>query len=128
MPEAASGGKLNVTVAATSNPIKVGADTKFIITLNNTGPNPERNVALAVTVPDQLQYVEGAAQNPTKANAEGQTVRFDPVLQLDPDKPVRFEVGTKAARAGNANLHVEATSQTTTQPVSSDTTVTVLPQ
>lgn len=128
MPEPASGGKLNVTVAATSNPIKVGADTKFIITLTNTGQNPERNVALAVTVPDQLQYVEGATQNPTKANAEGQSVRFDPVLQLDPDKPVRFEVGAKALRAGNATLHVEATSQTTTQPVSSDTTVTVLPQ
>ena len=66
MPEAASGGKLNVTVAATSNPIKVGADTKFIITLSNTGQNPERNVALAVTVPDQLQYVEGPCRTPPR--------------------------------------------------------------
>jgi uncharacterized repeat protein (TIGR01451 family) len=128
MPEAPSGGKLSVAVATTSNPIKVGADTKLIITLSNTGQSPERKVALVVTVPDQLQYVEGATQNPTKANVEGQTVRFDPVLQLDPDKPVRFEVGAKAVRAGNATLHVEATSQTTMQPVTSDTTITVLAQ
>jgi uncharacterized repeat protein (TIGR01451 family) len=128
MPEAAAGGKLNVTVAATSNPIKVGAETKFIVTVSNAGANPERKVALSVTVPDQLQYVEGSTQNPTKANAEGQTVRFEPVLQLDPDKPDRFEVGAKALRAGAATLHVDVTSQTTMQPVSSETTITVLPQ
>ncbi len=126
--EAATGGKLSVAVAATSNPIKIGAETKFVITVSNSGPNPERKVALVVTIPDQLQYVEGMTQNPTRANVEGQTVRFDPVLQLDPDKPVRFEVGAKGVRAGAATLHVEATSQTTTQPVSGETTVTVLAQ
>jgi uncharacterized repeat protein (TIGR01451 family) len=125
-PEAPAGGKLSVAVAATSNPIKIGAETKFVITVSNGGPNPERKVALVITIPDQLQYVEGMTQNPTRANVEGQTVRFEPVLQLDPDKPVRFEVGAKGVRAGAAMLHVEATSPTTMQPVSGETTMTVL--
>ena len=54
-PEASTGGKLSIAVAATSNPIKVGAETKFIITLSNAGPNPECKVAQVVTIPDELQ-------------------------------------------------------------------------
>jgi uncharacterized repeat protein (TIGR01451 family) len=125
-PPPGAGGKLSLAVAARANPINVGGETSFVITVNNAGPNPERKVALSVTIPDPMQYVEGTTQNPTRANVDGQSIRFEPIVQLEPNKPVQFEIHAKANRAGDATLHAEATSQATTQPVSGDATVKIV--
>lgn len=120
------GGKLSLTAAPKNNPIKVGGDTTFVITVNNAGPNPERKVALVVKVPDALQYVEGAAQNPTKPSVvDGPTIRFEPIAQLAAGEKLSFEIKLHANRAGDAAVHAEATSQSTLQPVSTDGTVNV---
>jgi uncharacterized repeat protein (TIGR01451 family) len=127
-PPLAAGGKLSLAVAARANPINVGGETSFVITLSNAGPNPERKVALSVTIPELMQYIEGATQNPTRANVDGQSIRFEPIVQLEPNKPVQFEIHAKANRAGDATLHAEAISQTTTQPVVGDATVKIVAQ
>jgi uncharacterized repeat protein (TIGR01451 family) len=119
------GGKLSLSAASKNNPVKVGGDSTFVITVNNTGPNPERKVALVVKVPDALQYVEGAAQNPTKVSVvDGQTIRFEPIAQLAAGEKLTFEIKLHANRAGDAAVHAEATSLSTLQPVSTDGTVT----
>ena len=115
-----------MAVAARTNPIKVGGTTSFVVTVSNLGANPERKVALVVALPPQLQYVEGNVENPTKASVSGQTVRFEPILQLDPRQPVHFEIQAKALLAGSAKLQAQATSPTTPQPVAGETTVTIL--
>jgi uncharacterized repeat protein (TIGR01451 family) len=125
-PPPGSGGKLSVSAAARANPVKVGTDVSFVITVSNAGPNPERKVALVVKFPDQMQYIEGAAQNPTKVGVvDGQTVHFEPIAQLAAGEKVTFEIRGHATRAGDAALHTEATSSTTPQPVASDAKVTI---
>jgi uncharacterized repeat protein (TIGR01451 family) len=125
-PPPGAGGKLSLTAAARANPIKVGSDTSFVITVSNAGPNPEQKVALVVKIPEQMQYVEGAAQNPTKVGVvDGQTVRFEPIAQLAAGEKVTFEVRAHANRAGEAAFHAEATSPTTPQPVATDAKVTI---
>jgi uncharacterized repeat protein (TIGR01451 family) len=125
-PPPGAGGKLSITAAARANPIKVGSDTSFVITVSNAGPNPEQKVALVVKIPEQMQYVEGAAQNPTKVGVvDGQTVRFEPIAQLAAGEKVTFEVRAHANRAGEAAFHAEATSPTTPQPAVADAKVTI---
>ncbi|HKD36274.1 MAG TPA: hypothetical protein VKB78_05720, partial [Pirellulales bacterium] len=125
-PPPVAGGKLTIAAAARSNPIKVGAGTSFVITVSNKGSNPESKVALVVKIPEQMQYVEGQQQNPTKASVvDGQTIRFDPIAQLGPGENLQFEVRVKATRAGDATLHAEVTSPTTMQPVATDAKVAI---
>jgi hypothetical protein len=125
-PPPGAGGKLSVTAAARANPIKVGAETSFVITVSNAGPNPERKVTLMVKIPDLMQYVEGEQQNPTKVSVvDGQTIRFEPIAQLAAGEHLTFEIRAKASRAGDATLHAEVTSPTTMQPVAADAKVTI---
>jgi uncharacterized repeat protein (TIGR01451 family) len=125
-PPPGAGGKLSVTAAARSNPIKVGAETSVLITVGNSGANPERKVSLVVKVPEQMQYVEGQQQNPTKVSVvDGQTIRFEPIAQLEPGEHLNFEIRVKATRPGDATLHAEVTSPTTMQPVATDSKVAI---
>jgi uncharacterized repeat protein (TIGR01451 family) len=119
------GGNLKVQISARTNPLKAGSDSSYQVTITNAGQNSERKVALAVTVPDLEQLVEGQNQNPAKAAIDGQTIRFDPIAELKPGETLTFDVGVHASRAGDATTRADVTSQALVTPTTAETPIHV---
>ena len=119
------GGNLNVQISSRTNPLKAGSDSSYQVTITNAGQNSERKVALAVTVPDLEQLVEGQNQNPAKAAIDGQTIRFDPIAELKPGETLTFDVTVHASRAGDATARADVTSQALVTPTTAETPIHV---
>ena len=115
------GGNLHVEIAARANPLKVGSESSYQITITNDGPGSERNVALSVTLPDGMQFAAAQDQNPAKATIDGQTIKFEPIAKLDAKESLPLSIRIQASRAGDVSVRAEVTSQGRTTPLTADT-------
>lgn len=116
---------LQLLIASRGNPIKTGKESSYQIVVTNQGTEPEAKVALAVTIPPLMQFVGNQDRNPSAATIDGQTVRFDPVKQLQPRESLVFEIHVRADVAGNAVVRAEVTSANLASPIVGQTTTTV---
>ncbi len=127
-PDFSAGAVINLglSVASRSNPIKVGGETSYVLTIINAGANPDRKVALTAVVPDSMQILEVPALNPARSTIDGQSVQFDPIAQMQPGERLTFEIRVRALRAGDALFRAQVTSQTQTQPVGGQTMTSIV--
>ena len=106
---------LSVRLSEPMQPVSAGAEFHCRITVGNDGTSPQRNVVFSVEVPDSLRLQ--SIQGPAKYVQSGTTLRFEPVLLLEPGKLVVYDLVFKAARSGSAVILATATSQAITEPV-----------
>jgi uncharacterized repeat protein (TIGR01451 family) len=121
-PVAASTSTKVVTVAATAlmvthdpEPVAIGSNVVYHITVTNKGTAPDGNVVVAAALPGSTQFVR--ASGGTAAKAEGQTVRFTPIATLEPGKSVSWQIEAKAVRQDDAQLLASMTSDSNPKPV-----------
>ena len=72
-----------------------------------------RDVQLQVRVPEELQFVsaqmsEDQKDTPARYQLDGDAILFDPIPNLNPDKPVVFKIQTKANQTGDVRLQASA--------------------
>jgi len=104
---------LQVTVAATINPIGVGNQDTFKYTIKNAGPDPTSGVTFSATVPSSGATIGTTSSSPGScATAVGNTVQC--------------LIGT-LANAGTATVTVLLTPTTSAQSLTSSGTVGVTP-
>jgi uncharacterized repeat protein (TIGR01451 family) len=87
------------------NPVEVGGQTSFIVTVLNQGTAPANKVQVSVTLPDQVQVID--ANGPAKYQQQGQQVTFEPLDGLRPQTEVRYQINVKAAREGDGKARAE---------------------
>lgn len=87
------------------NPVDVGGQTSFIVTVLNQGTAPANKVQMAVTLPEQVQLID--AKGPTKYQQQGQQVVFEPLDALKPQAEVRYQINVKAAKEGDGKARAE---------------------
>jgi uncharacterized repeat protein (TIGR01451 family) len=95
-------------VCDTSNPICLGGNDTYIITVSNTGSAADTNVAVTATLPAQVGYVD--ANGPTKATVDGNKITFAPIASLAPRDKVVYKVTVKTNDAGDARFQVNVNS------------------
>jgi uncharacterized repeat protein (TIGR01451 family) len=117
---------LQVAIAEDGDPVAVGKQQTYRITVTNNGTAAEEQVAVSVTVPDQMSPVPAGIQGSTAGKASGKTVRFAPAATLAPGKTLTFAVAAVANAAGQGTAHIEVTSKTQTTPVIEEATTTVV--
>jgi uncharacterized repeat protein (TIGR01451 family) len=91
------------------NPIAVGAQTSYIVTVLNQGLAAAKNVQMTVTLPEALQMVN--AKGPTNGRQQGQQVVFEPLAALNAKSEVRYEITVKALREGEVKCRAELRSE-----------------
>jgi uncharacterized repeat protein (TIGR01451 family) len=91
-----------------ADPVRVGDNVFYDITVTNQGTGPDANVRVTATVPEGEQFV--SASGATEASVDGATVRFAPITTLAPKQAVTWKVVVKAARAGDVQFKVSASS------------------
>ncbi|MDB5357250.1 MAG: hypothetical protein JWN24_3703 [Phycisphaerales bacterium] len=97
-----------------ADPVRVGDNVVYDITVTNQGTGPDTNVRVTAAVPEGEQFV--SATGATEASADGATVHFAPVATLAPKQSVTWKVVVKAAHAGDVQFKVNATSDSVKAP------------
>ena len=91
-----------------TNPVAVGCNVTYTITINNQGTAGDTNLVLKTTLPDELQYV--SSDGPSKANVSGQTISFDAIPSLGPGEHATFKVTAKAVKANDVRFNAALSS------------------
>ena len=118
--------KLNVTVADTADPIKVGGDVTYQILLSNEGAQSAFDVAVDVSYGEELR-LEGM-NGPVNGSVLAGEVRFEPIRELRAgENALSYELQFKGAKAGTARVRVNTTSRGATKPITAEQTTLVLP-
>ena len=97
------------------DPIQIGDQTTYTISITNQGTGPDDNIVLTVSLPDQEQYV--SSDGPTKGNVSGQEIKFDPIQSLAPKAKVTYKVVIKGTSPGDVHFKAVLNSNTLQGPV-----------
>ncbi|HND55532.1 MAG TPA: DUF11 domain-containing protein, partial [Pirellulaceae bacterium] len=98
-----------------NDPIRVGENEIYTITVTNQGTLKDTNVKLVVTLEDAQSYVSDSG--PTKGTASGQVITFAPLPSIDPKARAEWKLVVKAMKASDIRIKVSMTSDQLTRPV-----------
>lgn len=96
------------------DPVQVGTNTTYTITVKNQGSGPDANLRLAATLPPELRFVRGGGAS--EIRADGQRLTFAPIATLAPQQVVTWTVEAQAASPGDVRFEVSAISDSISQP------------
>jgi hypothetical protein len=118
---------LEVTVAETADPVKVGSDTTYQILLANKDAQSVFDVTLTITYGDQLRFEGAASPLPERPKILPGEIRFPAAREIrSGENPLSFELRFKGVAPGTAKLRIEVGSRGQTRPVTSEQTTEVL--
>jgi uncharacterized repeat protein (TIGR01451 family) len=124
---------LHLETMDTNDPVQVGGNTSYRITVFNQGTVSLTNIQLQVLVPAELalQRATGPTSPPRPeklpaATAQGQTLTFEPLNQLKPGEKQTYEVFANAVKPGDARWRAILTAdELTGGPVTEEESTTV---
>jgi len=86
------------------DPVEVGTNTTYLITVSNEGSAADSNVRVTATLDDKLQYVSSAGA--TAGSVMGKTISFAPLRSLDPKGKATWRIVVRGALAGDVRIKV----------------------
>ena len=97
------------------DPIELGTQVTYEITVTNQGSADGTNIVVECTLPDEGVFV--SANGLTPATASGKVVRFAPLPMLQPKAKAAYYVVVEAAGSNDVRFKVSMTSDQTSSPV-----------
>jgi len=94
-----------------ADPIEVGSNETYEITVTNQGSDYSTNIRIACTLEDTMQYI--SSDGPTKGTCVGKTVTFDSLIKA----ATTWKVVVKALRPGDVRFKVEMIEDCLRRPV-----------
>jgi uncharacterized repeat protein (TIGR01451 family) len=118
---------LEVTVAETADPVKVGGETTYQILVSNKSSQSVFDVTLTVTYGNELRFEGAASPLPERPKILPGEIRFPAAREIrSGENPLNFELRFKGAAPGTATVRIEVGSRGQTRPVTSEQTTEVL--
>jgi uncharacterized repeat protein (TIGR01451 family) len=118
------GSGLSAEIDKGADPVEVGREVAYRVTLINPGKDAAGAVTLVVTAPEELRV--STARGPTAADQDRQTVKFAALPTLGPGAEAVYTVYAQGLKPGSAKLRVDVTSaETGSMPLTWEETVTV---
>jgi hypothetical protein len=118
---------LQIKFAPTPNPARVNETAQILITVDNTGQQVERQVALRVLLPADLVPIESQIQPPATLipTANGTELRFQAFGELPPNQRLSYTIAVKPSQKGTARIlaQLAAASQQAAIPAESSMTI-----
>jgi len=97
------------------DPIMVGDNVTYVITVTNQGSAIARDVAITCDLESEMQFV--SAEGATAGSARGMRVKFSPLAALAPKTKATWRVVVKATAEGDVRFSTSMTSKIITRPV-----------
>ncbi len=99
----------------TKDPVEVGGETTYEITVANQGSKASSNLQMSVFLPEELKPL--AAEGPTRYTIESNKVVFENLPQLAPKSVAAFRVRAQGVRAGDLRVRCQLMSDELQRPV-----------
>jgi uncharacterized repeat protein (TIGR01451 family) len=109
---------LVLKVADQSDPVEVGAETSYEVTVRNEGTKAARNVAVTCEIPAGVEFLR--AEGPTDAAAQPNAVTFAPVESLPPGETVRYRLTVRGRQDGYQRLKARVVSESVPEALSAE--------
>lgn len=104
-------------VVDVEDPIEVGGDVTYVITVTNQGSAPGTNIVVTGILEDTMRIVAtGGATNATQS-PDGRTITFAPLAYLAPKQRATWELKVKAVGQGDVRMRVKMQSEQISRPV-----------
>src|SRR5262249_38298167 len=87
------------------DPIEVGSQTTYTITVTNQGTAADTNIAIECTVPPEEDFIK--AGGATEGKADGKSVKFAPLGSLAPKARATWTVTVKGTKQADVRFKVE---------------------
>ncbi len=97
------------------DPIEVGRNTTYIITVTNQGTAADTNIRIVCSLEDKVQYVSSAGE--TAGLLMGNTINFAPLHSLAPKAKAVWRVVVRGVRPGDVRFKVTMSSDQLARPV-----------
>lgn len=91
-----------------TDPVEVGQQTTYVITVTNQGSAADNNIRIEATLPAEQSFV--SASGATNGTANGKQVSFAPSGSLAPGAAITWRVTVRADAAADSRFRVEMTS------------------
>lgn len=95
-------------VVDTEDPIQIGQQETYIITVTNQGSAPGTNVTINCILEENLQYI--SSSGPTSASVKGQKITFAPLASLAPKASASWKVNARALSPADTRFKTILTS------------------
>ncbi len=99
---------LTLDLVVSDDPVEVGRETRYRVTVRNPGTQPVTQVRVVATLPEQLTVVK--ASGPADHRKDGPKIVFEP-LTIQPKQEVRYEVLARAVKPGDVRVRVDLTAE-----------------
>jgi uncharacterized repeat protein (TIGR01451 family) len=97
------------------DPVEVGQNVTYVITVTNQGSAPDTNIAITCNLESTQQFV--SATGVTNATSTGSTISFSPLASLAPKATATWKVVVKATSASDTRFKTSMTSSQLGRPV-----------
>lgn len=114
---------MTMQVTDTVDPVAVGEETTYEVTIRNQSLITAHNVQLQVALPTNLSFV--SATGPTTYSISDQTVTFDSIAELEAGISLKFTVTVKAESAGDVICGATLTYAEFSLPVTAEEGTTI---
>lgn len=105
------------------DPIEVGSNLTYTITVTNQGSATDTNIRLTCTLPAEEEFV--TSDGPTKGAVSGKTVTFEPLPSLAPKAKATYRLTVKGTADKNVRFKVEMQSDQIDSPVMETESTTI---
>ena len=102
-------------VVDVTDPVEVGQQTTYVITVTNQGSADDREIRIVATLPAEQSFV--SASGATNGTADGRVVTFSPLASLAPGASTSWRVTVRAESEADSRFAVEMTSANLQSPV-----------
>lgn len=104
-----------VEVVDLEDPIEVGQQVTYVITVTNQGDSAVTNIRLLCTLPASQEFVSGTGV--TAVRAQDRTITMEPLSTLAGKAVASWQVVTKALQADDSRIHVDFRSDEFEKPI-----------
>lgn len=106
---------LSMEVVDVEDPVRVGTQTTYVISVTNQGSAAATNVRINCLLESNVQYVSSAGA--TAGSIEGQMVKFYPLSSLEPKARAAWRVVVAAVKPGDVRFKAVMNVDQLTRPV-----------
>ena len=110
--------ELQFTITDEHDPIEIGAETTYVVTLKNSGSSAATNIVLSVGLPPQLQAIGG--DGPTPVLVEAGQLKIDTLERLGAGEEAVYKIRVQGLDAGPQRLQIQLVTAETPVPVTKE--------
>ncbi len=110
--------ELQFSIVDESDPIEVGSETTYAITLNNRGSSAATDIRMTIALPPEMKPIGG--DGPTKVVIDGTRVSVDSLARLGPGEQAQYKLRVRGLAAGAHRFQLQLISGETPVPVTKE--------